>query len=312
MPTVSVIIPTYQRAGFVGQAIDSVLAQTYTDYEIIVVDDGSTDNTRDVLTGYGDRLRVIYQENRGAGAARNTGIRAAQGRYIAFLDDDDLWFPHKLERQIPILDANPEAALGFTDLVGFDVNGIRETRYSEHYPPLIDGGATALFRYNFIGGATVCARRRCLEEIGLFDETLLATDYDLWLRMIEHWPFRYLDEPLYYYRQSPDQQQRNAGAMNESVVRVKEKAYDRNLAIRHLPRATLDTVYFAGYLSLARRHLSAGRRREARSVLQRYRARRGVTRPYLKLWAASWLPLPLFHALSGFRQRSAALTNSRD
>ena len=97
MPKVSVIIPTYQRSHLVGQAIESVLAQTYCDYEIIVVNDGSTDNTGEILAQYGDRIVAIHQENRGLPAARHAGIRVAQGQYIAFLDDDDLWEPQKLE-----------------------------------------------------------------------------------------------------------------------------------------------------------------------------------------------------------------------
>lgn len=106
MPKVSVIIPTYNRSRYVTQAIDSILTQTYKDYEIVVVDDGSTDNTREVLEPYMDKIRYIYQENTGVSAARNLGIREAKGEWIAFLDSDDRWMPRKLERQMRLVNSN--------------------------------------------------------------------------------------------------------------------------------------------------------------------------------------------------------------
>ena len=108
-PCVSVIVPTFNRAWILKEAIDSVLAQNYRDFELIVIDDGSTDHTRDILHPYRDRLTVIRQANAGVSAARNRGIRAASGRLIAFLDSDDLWLPGKLERQTAFFDATPEA-----------------------------------------------------------------------------------------------------------------------------------------------------------------------------------------------------------
>ncbi|MCK4819314.1 glycosyltransferase family 2 protein, partial [bacterium] len=108
IPNVSVIIPTCNRAEYITQAIDSVLAQTYTDYEIIVVDDGSTDNTKEVMEPYMDRIRYIYQENAGVSAARNTGIKAAKGDWVAFLDSDDEWLPGKLAVQIRAVERHPQ------------------------------------------------------------------------------------------------------------------------------------------------------------------------------------------------------------
>ena len=124
MPRVSVIIPTYNRLDYVQEAIDSVLAQTYTDYELIVVDDGSTDGTGDTLKArYGDRIRYLWQENQGWPAARNHGVSIAQGEYIAQLDSDDLWLPEKLVRQVPVLDACPEAVLVFSHVMQIDAEG---------------------------------------------------------------------------------------------------------------------------------------------------------------------------------------------
>ncbi len=112
MPKVSVIIPTYNRAHFLCEALDSALSQTFKDFEIIIVDDGSTDNTKQVLEKYGSRIYYIYQENKGRAEARNTGIRRAKGEHIAFLDDDDIWLPNKLEKQVFFLDARPDIGIG--------------------------------------------------------------------------------------------------------------------------------------------------------------------------------------------------------
>src|SRR3990170_2838516 len=115
MPKVSVIIPTYNREKYIVETLQSVFAQTFTDYEVIVIDDGSTDNTADVLRPYLDRIVYIRKPNGGQGSARNVGIKVAKGEYIAFLDSDDLWMPEKLELQVKYLDNNKDAGLVFTD-----------------------------------------------------------------------------------------------------------------------------------------------------------------------------------------------------
>src|SRR4030042_587586 len=114
MPKVSVIITTYNRVHFVCEAIDSVLNQTFKDFEIIVVDDGSTDNTKEALKRYSKNIFYIYQSNKGRSQARNTGLKVAKGDYIAFLDDDDIWVPHKLEKQVAFMDSNPNIGLVHT------------------------------------------------------------------------------------------------------------------------------------------------------------------------------------------------------
>ena len=121
MPVVSAIIPTYNFGRFLGEAIQSVLDQTFTDFELIVVDDGSTDDTREVVGSFNDsRIRYIYQENRGLPAARNTGIKASRGEYIAFLDSDDIWLTQNLELKVKSLDSHPDAGLVCSDGYNFD------------------------------------------------------------------------------------------------------------------------------------------------------------------------------------------------
>lgn len=276
MPTVSVIIPTYQRANLVPLAIKSVLAQTYQDYEIIVVNDGSTDNTKEVLAKFVPQIIAIHQENRGLSAARNTGIKASQGKYIAFLDDDDRWLPEKLAKQIPILETKPKVGLVFSDTFAVDNQDKVLGKSSESNPQPKVKVSWTLFEQNFIPVVTVVLRRACLDEVGLFDESLTACeDYDLWLRIIEKWSVYYLDEALTYYRQGEGSMQRNEERMWLNWLRVKEKALTRNQILQRLPYEYLDRCYYNGYFSLAKFYLDRDRHNEAKKILNRYRKLRG-------------------------------------
>ncbi len=193
MARVSVIIPTYNHAQYLPDALESVLSQTYKDYEIIVVDDGSTDNTKEILEPYLPQINYIYQENSGQSKARNHAIRISSGQYIAFLDADDVWTPDKLEFQVRVLDLDPEAGLVFADaevfqdpqtagasffeMVGFPRTPITDSRE-------VSGAFEKLLEKNFIQTGTVIARRECFEQVDLFDESLkLAEDKDMWLRI---------------------------------------------------------------------------------------------------------------------------------
>jgi glycosyltransferase involved in cell wall biosynthesis len=278
MPHVSVIIPTYQRAHWVGEAIQSVLAQRYTDYEILVVNDGGTDHTREVLEQFGRQIVVMHQHHQGVSAARNAGIHAARGQYIAFLDDDDLWHPDKLEKQLALLENDPDVGLVYADMLVFDERGTMPGTYFERLPP--PGQASGWhFLYNWIPTSTVVMRRACFDAVGLFDETLMACeDYDLWLRFREgHWQVHQMPEPLARYRLSATNMHKDQERMLLSVIRVKEQAFHRNPALRHLDPRLLDRHFYHYYLDLARLYLAGAEGAKARSVLQRYRHVRGTS-----------------------------------
>ncbi|MBI5896658.1 MAG: glycosyltransferase family 2 protein [Desulfobacterales bacterium] len=180
-PLVSVVVPTFNRAGEVAQAIDSVLAQTYPHWELIVVDDGSQDDTPRGLAAYGPRIRTIRQENRGVSAARNRGILAAGGQFIALLDSDDYWLPDKLAAQIACFQRHPALMLCQTEEIW-----IRNGRRVNPKLPLC-----------LISPSAVMLRRSLLDEVGLFDETLPACeDYDLWLRITWKYPVGLIETPL--------------------------------------------------------------------------------------------------------------------
>jgi len=199
---VSVIIPTYNRAQLLPRAINSVLRQTVADRcDIVVIDDGSTDDTSTVVARYGDRLQYIRQPHRGVSAARNVGIRASDGEFVAFLDTDDEWTPDKTERQLAALERWPDAVL----VTGRAIARYRDGRLRVHAAPPIQCDrpvdlAPLLFAENFMPTPTVMVRRRVLEETELFPEELLRSDdYYLWVDLACRGPGVYVDALVAYY-----------------------------------------------------------------------------------------------------------------
>lgn len=202
MPKVSVIIPTYNRATFLQAAVESVLRQTFQDFEVIVVDDASRDRTAEVIESFTDaRIRYIRHDiNKGQGVTRNAGIKHASGEYIALLDDDDEWLPEKLEKQVRLLESRP-------DDVGMVYTGFRKIDAStgKVIAEVIPEKRGYIFREmcmrNWIGTcSTVLVRRSCLEAAGWFDEGLASgADYDLWLRISRDFEIACIREPLVLY-----------------------------------------------------------------------------------------------------------------
>lgn len=194
-PLVSVIIPTCNRGWVVRDAIDSVLGQTFADFELIVVDDGSTDETSQILEAYAGRLRVIRQANQGVSAARNRGIDIASGSLIALLDSDDIWLPEKLDVQVAFFKNNTAALICQTEEIWIR-NGLRVNPGKRHRKPsgMIFERALELC---LVSPSAVMVRRELFEKVGRFDESLPACeDYDLWLRVACRFPVHLIDKPL--------------------------------------------------------------------------------------------------------------------
>ncbi len=202
MPKVSVIIPTHNRAEFLRAAVISVLNQTFQNFEIIIVDDASQDQTAAVIRSFTDRrIKYIRHEtSRGQGATRNAGLRCALGEYIALLDDDDEWMPQKLEKQVAVLDRSPSnVGMVYTGVCRIDVF---TNRVINRVIPRKRGSVFRdLCEKNWIGGcSSVVLRRGCFQKIGLFDESLAAqADYDLWLRIAREFDIECIREPLVLY-----------------------------------------------------------------------------------------------------------------
>ena len=197
-PTVSIIMPTYNAAQYVTASIDSALNQTYKSAEIIVVDDGSTDETVERVRAYGNRVTLYQQNNAGAAVARNQGAKLAIGQWLAFLDADDLWAPDKLERQ---LNHVSDLAWSHTDWFFIGTGQSGTITGSSRAPQYGGSILPELIVCNFIGTSTLIVRREVFLEMGGFDPTLRALqDWDLWLRIASKYDLAYLADPLVYYR----------------------------------------------------------------------------------------------------------------
>lgn len=228
-PKVSVVIPAYNALAFLPQAVESVLAQTFSNFEVIAVNDGSSDQTGRWLSKLTDpRVRYISQANLGQSSARNTGIANTSGEYIAFLDADDLWAPDKLERQVAYLDANPDIGLVHSSVELIDQDGKRLDK------SIVAHGRGDLWReliaynpyYLILCGSTPMIRRVCFETVGVFDPTLQThEDWEMWLRIARQYPFAALHEPLVFYRQHDASVSRKYGIMISSANTIIEKVY---------------------------------------------------------------------------------------
>ena len=201
MKKVSVIIPAYNKAEYTQRTVDSVLAQSYPCLEVIVVDDGSTDNTSQKMASYKDKIRYISKANGGACSARNTGIHASSGEYVAFIDCDDLYEPRKIEVCAVYLNAHPQYGFVHTAAHLIDHQDKIEGIY-DHPKSRRQGWITRqLILGNHIGNSTALIRREVLFQAGLFDESIFTPgDWDLWLRLSETAQVGYIPEPLTKYR----------------------------------------------------------------------------------------------------------------
>jgi glycosyltransferase involved in cell wall biosynthesis len=261
-PSISVIIPTYNRAHIVPEAIDSVLAQTYGDFEIIVIDDGSTDVTATVLQRrYGEKITCIRIKNSGLPAARNAGIKAARGQYIAFLDDDDEWLPEKLTLQMQLLQNNSGVGLVYCGCLQIDAEG---TVLNQLYPEKRGTVFNDLLEENYIIGSAsaVLVRKELVERAGCFDETLKACeDWDLWIRISRLCLIDYINKPLVRYtlhqgnmhKDIENMEQNTRAMLNKYLPAVGETARKERLHKHNISFAW--QYYHAGNMQQFRRLL---------------------------------------------------------
>lgn len=204
-PRVSIIIPTYNRAHMIVECLDSVLTQTYKDFEVIVVDDGSTDDTKKFINPYLDRIQYIKQENQGNAAARNTGIKEAKGEIIAFNDSDDLWLHDKLEKQVRYLDEHPDVDMVCGNGVFFGDQKIEGKKVipDKRAVPLERDGVTlrAIFMKSSIRTPTIVARRHVIEATGGFDPDFkVCVDLDFAFRVLMKFKVAFINQPLFKLR----------------------------------------------------------------------------------------------------------------
>jgi glycosyltransferase involved in cell wall biosynthesis len=302
MPKVSVILPVYNREASIGRAVRSVLLQTYRFFELIVVDDGSTDGTRRILDRFGSAIRVVEQPHSGAYAARNHGARQARAELLAFADSDDAWLPHLLAREVPLMQ-RPEVGLVFGDAVhattpkaGAARKGL--TCFKVSRPRR--GRVAAQFAWaNFVPTCTTLVRRRCFEEVGGFSEaSAISSDYLTWYRIALRYELDYVEEVVAEYTVHAAGISYDLGRAVEARLRL----FSRELEGTQDPavRAILQRLVFNLSMSLA---LAAFRGR-ARSVSNPLRLGLGTALTTARSSAALWTAA---FAMSQLRARTQRL-----
>ena len=220
MPRVSVIMSVYNEEHYVAGAIDSILGQTFGDFEFVIIDDGSVDRTPAILRGYQDpRLRIHHQTNQGQSVALNRGIRSASGSYIARMDADDVALPYRLEKEVAFLDTHPEIGLVGTWCVKVDSRTGQERLQS------LPEKDAAIRRFMTIDNpfihSSVMIRRRVLDSVGLYDEGLIWQDYELWVRIARYHQMANISEPLIIRRKHPESITGTAKASRKSWERFR-------------------------------------------------------------------------------------------
>ncbi|MEJ2085068.1 MAG: glycosyltransferase family A protein [Acidobacteriota bacterium] len=240
--SISVVIPTYNRKPLLGRAVESALNQTAPAHEIIVVDDGSTDDSHTYMQRHFPEIRVIRQTRKGVSSARNRGVEASGGNWIAFLDSDDAWLPHKLEQQVESMRANPDLRICHCDEIWIR-RGVRVNPKVKHAKA---GGwifSRCLPRCAISPSAVVVAKSLLL-EVGLFDEDLPACeDYDLWLRICARYPVLFVQQPLVVkYGGHADQLSRTVWGLDRFRIRALEKLLDSEVLTEPQRRETVATL----------------------------------------------------------------------
>ncbi|MBW4571442.1 MAG: glycosyltransferase [Tolypothrix carrinoi HA7290-LM1] len=228
MPKVSVIIPAYNALAYLIETIESVFKQTFSDFEVLIVDDGSSDGTAAWATQITDsRVRVICQKNQGSSVARNTGITAAKGEYIALLDADDLWEPTKLEKQVRFLEENPSIGLVDTWTILINQQGKSTGRIIVSYAEGDVWKQLVQFQPVCCCDSTPLIRRSCFENVGLFNPDLpFLEDLDMWIRLAASYEFGVVKEPLVRYRQHPQSKSTNCKGTLEAFRTIIEQAFE--------------------------------------------------------------------------------------
>jgi len=305
MVRVSAVIAVYNGASTIDRAIESVLKQDFSGFEIIVVDDGSTDSTVERLKQWGDKIRVVRQANSGPASARNHGVRVAAGEYLAFLDADDEWMPGKLSKMVSALDSAPGAALAYSNFISVNKAG-REQKDSlvragcDHAPSM----GEMLTHWWPILTSAVVMRRQVFDLCGGFHEAFKSAGYEdpyLWLLAREHGDFIYIREPLAVYRIEPDLERlrKYASGCATFVRLVRERYGARGAALtREVLDARVSSLGYEGLLAMRR-----GDKRDARRAFMLALRCKPLSLRSAGRLLRTFLPLNLAQALAG-RTRS--------
>jgi glycosyltransferase involved in cell wall biosynthesis len=268
---VSVVIPTYNSAEYIEEALNSVFEQTFNEFEIIVIDDGSTDNTRTILDKYSGRIKYFYQNNKGPAGARNHGIEEVTGKYIAFLDADDIWMPAKLEKQVALFRQREGLGMVTTGVCSFDDKGVFGFSTDKREKLMQGDIARNIFLKSDIGTPTVMVPKIVFDKVGLFEENIrYGEDDNMWIRIASHYDVELIDEALVKVRNHPRRATRDQlelqQAVLENIQMLKTKYGDvvRRRIEKAIPRKISQVQFAIGY-----NHYERGNFREARKAFLR-------------------------------------------
>jgi glycosyltransferase involved in cell wall biosynthesis len=309
-PLVSVIIPTYNSASFVPQSVESVLQQTYDNFEVIVVDDGSTDNTEAALLPYKDKIRYIKKTNSGPSAARNLGITEAKGEFIAFQDADDLWLPEKLQLQIEHFKQNPHFGVIFTGSVRFNESGLLDSNIRKGYTVPTGMVFDRLLTEHFVAMPSVMVRKSCLDEVGLFEESLIGNeDFNLYLRLARKYAFGFVNQVLVRIRIHENNLSDNLEQMCEDELKNLEKI-SLMFPDAQIPKRKLSAGIYARF---GRYYFSQQRFDEARRCFYKAFRRSPFLVKTWHLWVLARIPNSLRNGLLTLNRslKRASFQNSR-
>src|SRR5215217_4251390 len=272
MPLISVMMPIFNGQRDLKEALDSVLAQTFSDFELICVDDGSTDNSLDLLSHYQDRIIIIRQENAGQGAARNAGVRRASGRYIAFIDQDDRWYPTKLEHQMAAFRDDPKAVLVYSNSDRMDENS-RLTEVGatlSERPSALASPLGRLIEEGLVLPSSMLVRRDAFEQAGGFDAHLRGfEDFDLSARLKQAGRFIFLEQPALCYRVHRKGFSTRGGI---AIIRSRERFLLRMQELyagRPEKQRLINAMLADCYSDWGMEEMNSGKRRPARSFFMR-------------------------------------------
>ena len=293
-PAVSIVIATYNRAPLLAQTIDSVLHQSFQDFELIVVDDGSQDDTRDIVRAYGYKVQYIYQDNRGPSAARNLGVRQAKAEWISIQDSDDLSLPNHLETLSGYVRSFPEIAMVFAN--GAYLDGPVHNRKNiipaakSHRLAQAGVGLEDLFDKSIVRLQAGLISKKCYEAIGGHDESLrISMDLDLSFRLWARYPMAYVDEVVFSYRKHAGNISANQERRLLENIRVIEKLLqDYPKAEQLLGKRRIDKRLAYRYYRLAKTRLKQGKRPEARAALNAA-IRLSPFNPKYRVYQLQWL-----------------------
>ncbi len=270
MPKVSVVIPVYNSYKYIEETLDSVLSQTYTDFEVIVVDDGSKDKTTSIVKQYQvkhpEKVILIQKENGGPASARNMGIKAAHGEFIAFNDSDDLWLPLKLEKQMEHFNSGPQIGLVYSKYTSFKDDKELRTKPEKGHSGWI---FAKLLSKSIVQASTMIVRRKCLDAVGTFDESFsLADEYDMSLRIAKKFQCHFIDQSLTRYRVHDTNASKNNLLFDKENLKIYKKIYhndtdlsnnEKKLLKKRVPRYCMKVakgLYDQGQLDESKKYQS--------------------------------------------------------